>query len=81
MYAKTVKKECFDDKYGSYETLDEAMFACAMDENCEKIYDQGCIGGPYSLCPWNSPEYKSSGSCLYTKPGKYGKASKIQTIL
>ena len=80
MYAKTVKKECFDDKYGSYETLDEAMFACAMDENCEKIYDQGCIGGPYSLCPWNSPEYKSSGSCLYTKPGKYGKATKLQTI-
>ena len=72
MFAKTTKKECFDDKYGSYKTLDEAMLACAVDKNCEKIYDQGCAGGPFSLCPWNSPEHKSSGSCLYTKPGQYG---------
>ena len=72
MFAKKLKKHCFDDQYGSYDSLDEALFVCAMDENCEKIYDNGCVGGPYTLCPLKSVEMASSGSCLYMKPGTHG---------
>ena len=73
MFAKTGKRHCFDDKYGSYNTLEEAEFACANDEKCEKVYDQGCNNiDDFTLCPWNSTEFVSSVSCIYTKPGKYG---------
>ena len=58
--------------YGSYNTLSEASFACASDEKCEKIYDMGCNGAPYSLCEWNTTDNPSSWSCLYKKPGIYG---------
>ena len=73
MFAKFALKYC-GTTYGSYNTLEEASFACANDENCEKIYDQACDGkAPYLLCAWNSTEYTSTWSCLYKKTGKYGK--------
>ena len=73
MFAKTVSRHCFDDKYGEYTTLEEAKFACASDEKCEKVYDQGCDDeGAYTLCPWNSTNFESSVSCIYTKPGSHG---------
>ena len=71
MFAESDLKFC-DTTYGSYDTLDEASFACASDEKCEKIYDRSCDGAPYNLCEWNTTEYTSSSSCLYKKPGKYG---------
>ena len=72
MFPKKIKKHCYGDQYGSYDSLNDALFACAMDKNCEKLYDNGCKGGPYTLCPWKSVEMASSRSCLYMKPGKHG---------
>jgi len=67
-YKKLEKKHCYYDKYGSYETLDEAIVACNSDKNCSKVYDDGCDNeGPFALCPRKSAELNASLSCLYVK--------------
>ena len=72
MYAKIAHKIC-KNYYGIYRTLDEAMFACSGDKNCEKVQHLRCTSHTFSLCSWNSTEPRSiSGSCIYKKLGKYG---------
>ena len=67
-YKKLENKHCYYDKYGSYETLDEATGACNSDKNCSKVYDDGCDNaGPFALCPRKSAELNASLSCLYVK--------------
>lgn len=74
IFAKMVKKDTCD-KYDEYTTLSEASFVCASNDNCESVYDTGCNGGIFYLCSINSVEVTTSGSCLYLKPGVFGKYS------
>ena len=67
-YKKLENRHCYYEKYGSYETLDEATAACNSDKSCSKVYDDGCDNaGPFSLCPRKSAELNASLSCLYVK--------------
>ena len=75
-YTKLSKKSCYDDRYGSYYTIQEAMTACSSDENCQGVYDIGCDaqGGDIYLCP-TSATFKDDNqmhitdptSCIYQK--------------
>ena len=76
-YRKLEQKHCFYDKYESYNTLEDAKFACTLDSNCGGVYDPGCnteqyFANNYSLCPLKSVYRKSGSSCTYHKllPGK-----------
>jgi len=76
-YIQTKKKHCYYDKYGNYDTLEEAKLACTADKKCSKVYDDGCDNaGPFYLCPNNSTNRNASLSCIYLKnekdcPGGY----------
>ena len=73
MFIEISKAHCFDERYGSYKSLEEALLVCAADKNCGKVYDQGCNNeDDYALCPFKSKELVSTVSCMYAKPGKYG---------
>ena len=74
MYVNIAKHHCFDDQYGSYKSLEDAIFVCNQDDRCGKVYDQGCKGhlqDKFALCPHGSKELTSTVSCLYAKPGNY----------
>lgn len=70
-YKKEEGKHCYYDKYGSYETLDDAIAACDVDSNCGKIYDESCDdAGPFHLCPKISVVLDSEISCLYLRENR-----------
>ena len=66
-YTKVELKHCWPDKYGSYNTLDDAKAACTADSNCGGVYDLSCDGAPFYLCPETATLYTSSASCVYCK--------------
>ena len=70
-YTKVEKKHCNNDKYGSYETLNDAKSACTSDENCSGVYGYGCDNAyRFYLCPSTSAAETSSSSCIYVKKGR-----------
>ena len=66
-------QQCAADKYGNYDSVEDAKAACSSDPNCQSVYDSGCDEqfphGVY-LCPFGSP-YGSSNisSCIYERAG------------
>ena len=58
----------------TYQTLEEATFACSGDENCEKVQSYKF----FSLCSWTSTDTRwkwedgLGESFIYKKIGKYG---------
>jgi len=72
MFAKINHVRCALHKYDFYSTLNDAIFACAGDERCEKVEPRNCEDNYYTLCPGNSTEVRSLFSCIYKKLGKYG---------
>ena len=71
VFEKLVKAKCWDDKYGSYGTLNEAKIACKSDKTCAAVYDPGCNdANECYLCPNDTLEWdykKSSPDCVYLK--------------
>ena len=71
IFERITGKHCDGSDYGQFSNLADAKKACKKDPRCGKIYDQGCNGSPYSLCPLTAESKDSGRSCLYVKP-KYG---------
>ena len=71
-YLSYVGKEgidlCSNDDYGHYESFGKAQEACKKDSNCDAIYDLGCNGNYFYLCPQGYTEKISKSSCLNIKP-------------
>ena len=70
VYTKFEKIQCYDESYGSYDSLAEAKLACSSDSRCTGVYDQGCDSesGDIFLCPMQPPFFNSSTkSCMYVK--------------
>ena len=65
------RRHCHDDKYGAYDTLQEAKYACTLDINCSGMYDYDCRGWPFYLCPKYSiyplANVRKHRSCVYVK--------------
>ena len=74
IFERLTGKHCDGSDYGQFFNLADAKEACRTDPKCGKVYDQGCNGSPYSLCPVDAKNKDSGRSCLYIKP-KYGKYS------
>ena len=72
IFERLTGKHCDGSDYGQFFSLADAKEACRNDPKCGKVYDQGCNGSPYSLCPVYAQNKDSGRSCLYIKP-KYGK--------
>ena len=66
MWEKKVLTYCAG-YYGTYENLEEAKEACKKDLTCPAIYDSGCKGRNFRLCPQGYTEVVSSNSCLFIK--------------
>ena len=71
--------ECQDgERYGRFETLQEAKLACLADSRCRKLYDPYCHGLEVYLCNTTSEGKRPSsdvamqGPCIYLKPGVTG---------
>ena len=62
---------CYNERYGSYTTIQAAKDACISDSNCQGVYDQGCDAGANDifLCPIGISYSSSSASCIYQKGG------------
>ena len=62
---------CAADKYGSYNSVEDAEAACSMDYNCQSVYDKGCdesFNDVY-LCPLGSTQRTTGSHCIYEKKG------------
>jgi hypothetical protein len=64
---------CWDDKYDYFDSLSDALSACAADNSCMGVYDHGCEKKGYYLCPigaiqeiWRTNPIKS---CVHIKKG------------
>ena len=72
IYNKLEKNHCLSDKYGIYNSTEDAMDACSVDSNCQAVYDQHCdesLNNVY-LCPIGSSYATSAtSSCIYEKQG------------
>ena len=68
-YTKLSENNCYDDRYGSYYTIQEAMTDCSSDGNCQGVYDAGCDaqGGDIYLCSTSATFVNGSTSCVYQK--------------
>ena len=71
MYEKITLKECWDDKYETYDTVKLAQQACSIDNNCQGVYDAGCNAeaNDIYLCPKAATYGTSGSSCIYQKSG------------
>ena len=72
LYVKQFKQKMLTyctNRYGSYETSDEAKTACLKDPNCISVYDRRCDDkDSFMLCSKEkSIEKASKFSCLYVK--------------
>ena len=56
--------------YGNYSTLLEAQQACSEIYGCSGVYDSGCDGGPFKLCPEGNVYKYWTSECSYKK-GNY----------
>ena len=58
-----------EDRYGDYNSIEDAILECKSDSNCKSIYDRGCDEtGTFKLCSWNAREIRSSkGNCIYAR--------------
>ena len=80
-YTKLELKQCYGDRYGRYATIEAGQNACAIDINCQGVYDWGCNARPnIYLCPKTAAYQTSSSSCIYQK-GKFDYFSSQNTIL
>ena len=63
------KKHCYEDRYGSFSTIQSAKDACSNDPNCQGVYDQGCDSDANDiyLCPTSATYETSSSSCIFQK--------------
>ena len=71
IYNKLEKNHCNPDKYGIYNSTEDAMDACSVDSNCQAVYDQHCdesLNNVY-LCPIGSSYINAPSSCIYEKQG------------
>ena len=64
-------KHCWGDKYGNYDSVEDAKAACSLDPNCQSVYDRDCDDSTNDvyLCPLGSSYENSSSSCIYDRPG------------
>ena len=62
-------KGCAYYEYGNYSSLESAISECDTDSKCWGVFDAGCDGRVFSLCPLEGVTYSSSSSCIYFKPG------------
>ena len=69
-YKKIAGKSCFNDKYESYYTLQDAKLACSSDPRCKAIYEDGCNDSEFFLCPESATFYDSWFSCIFEKERK-----------
>jgi len=69
-YTKFINRECDADKYGSYETLEEAKDACSADKHCKGVYDDDCNGNQFYLCPGPSFYNWHRHSCIINKANR-----------
>ena len=72
LYVKQFKQKMLTyctNRYGSYETSDEAKTACLKDASCISVYDRRCDDkDSFHLCSQEkSVERTSKFSCLYVK--------------
>ena len=77
-YSKLSYKHCWDDRKGSYSTIDKAKDACNQNTDCKGVYVQDCNADPNNiyLCPSNAVFRNSSSSCIHEKiEGKFTKES------
>ena len=60
-------KWCLTDKYGAYESLNDAISACGDDPTCGYVYDQKCDNhDSFRLCKRSATISDSAvGSCIY----------------
>ena len=62
------QKSCYDNKYGSFATMQDAKLVCLEDSKCIGVYDQHCDGeNSFSLCPREHDLESSTSSCTYIK--------------
>ena len=68
-YTKFENQFC-NPKYGSYDTLQNAIEACGQNIECQFVNDQDCDDDLFKLCNIDATLSSSSkGSCIYQKPG------------
>ena len=76
VFTKLENTHCYDEKYGEYETLDEAKVVCHSDSNCIAVYDNSCDNkNAFYLCPKGLPLEDSPTSCIYQNPKASGRYS------
>ena len=68
-------------KYNSYSTIGDAETACNEDDNCVAVYDNGCDGGTFYLCPKKYYYRSSKTSCIFEKMIEGNKIPFVRTII
>ena len=65
-YKKIDHKSC-NGAYKTFRSLDAAKEECSSDIKCKGIYDVGCKGVLFRLCPKNEPYVLQFSGCVYDK--------------
>ena len=70
-YHKVEQYSCWDDKYGLYDSVEDAKAACSLDANCQAVSQSSCDESlnEVFLCPFGASYVSGSVSCIYEKTG------------